>query len=187
MNKAHDYRALEREYISSDISIRELCRRHGISAHSLVTIQAKKHGWEEKREQSGRLAGRETPPTRRHGPAGWPRLHRRWGESSAEVWDPETATFSPSMPLPDMQRATSSVSSARPNRSSRSSSTHCPDASPQPKGADEGRVVGRWWPPLGWLAPLSVEGGRVVVWLAAAANHLRQRGEARPSRDGLPR
>jgi hypothetical protein len=51
MNKAHDYRALEREFISSDLSIRELCRRHGISAHSLVTVQAKKNGWAEKREQ----------------------------------------------------------------------------------------------------------------------------------------
>ncbi len=34
----------------ADISIRELCRRHGISAHSLVTVQAKRHGWAEKRE-----------------------------------------------------------------------------------------------------------------------------------------
>ena len=51
MNKSHDYRALEREYITSQISLSELCRRHGISAHSLVTVQAKKGKWQEKREQ----------------------------------------------------------------------------------------------------------------------------------------
>ena len=50
MNKAHDYRALEREYVTTDISLRQLSRRHGISAHSLVTIQARKHKWAEKRE-----------------------------------------------------------------------------------------------------------------------------------------
>ena len=31
MNKVHPYRALEREYITSQISLRELCRRHGIT------------------------------------------------------------------------------------------------------------------------------------------------------------
>ena len=51
MNKRHDFARLEREYITSDISIRGLCRKHGITAHSLVTVQAKKHKWEEKREQ----------------------------------------------------------------------------------------------------------------------------------------
>ena len=52
VNKRHQYRDLEREYITTDISIRELCRKHSISAHSLVTVQAKKHKWAEKREQS---------------------------------------------------------------------------------------------------------------------------------------
>ena len=51
MNKSHDYRALEREYVTTDISIRELCRKHNISAHSLVTVQAKKRKWADKREQ----------------------------------------------------------------------------------------------------------------------------------------
>ena len=51
MNKRHPYRDMEREYITSDISIRELCRKHGVSAHSLVVVQAKKHKWAEKREQ----------------------------------------------------------------------------------------------------------------------------------------
>ena len=50
MNKIHDYARLEGEYISSQISLRELCRRHGISAHSLVTVQAKKGKWAEKRD-----------------------------------------------------------------------------------------------------------------------------------------
>ena len=51
MNKVRDYQALEREYITGTMSIRELCRRHGISAHSSVVTQAKKHKWAEKREQ----------------------------------------------------------------------------------------------------------------------------------------
>ncbi len=51
MNKVHRYRDLEREYVTSQVSIRELCRRHGISAHSLVTVQARKGKWAEKREQ----------------------------------------------------------------------------------------------------------------------------------------
>ena len=38
-------------YITTDISLRELCRKHGISAHSLVTVQAKKGRWQEKRER----------------------------------------------------------------------------------------------------------------------------------------
>jgi hypothetical protein len=51
VNRIHDYRALEREYITSQISLRELCRKHGISAHSSVVVQSQKHKWQEKREQ----------------------------------------------------------------------------------------------------------------------------------------
>ena len=50
MNKVRDYRALEREFITSQISLRELCRKHGISAHSLVVVQARQGKWQEKRE-----------------------------------------------------------------------------------------------------------------------------------------
>jgi hypothetical protein len=32
------------------VSLRELCRRHGITAHSGVVVQAKKNGWLEKRD-----------------------------------------------------------------------------------------------------------------------------------------
>ena len=49
-NKARDYRVLEREFITSQVSLRELCRRHGISAHSLVVVQARQGKWAEKRE-----------------------------------------------------------------------------------------------------------------------------------------
>ena len=38
MNKSHDYRALEREFVTSQISLRELCRRHGITAAHLNHI-----------------------------------------------------------------------------------------------------------------------------------------------------
>ena len=51
MNQRHQYRELEREYITTDISLRALCRKHDISAHSIVTVQAKKGRWQEKREQ----------------------------------------------------------------------------------------------------------------------------------------
>ena len=51
MNKRHQYRELEREFVTSQISLRELCRKHGISAHSLVTVPAKKRKWAERREQ----------------------------------------------------------------------------------------------------------------------------------------
>ena len=50
MNKRHPYRELEREYITTDISIRELCRRHEISSHSVVVDQSQKHDWAAKRE-----------------------------------------------------------------------------------------------------------------------------------------
>ena len=56
MNKRHDFATLEREYVTSQISLRELCRRHGISAHSLVVDQAKKRKWAEKRETYQRKA-----------------------------------------------------------------------------------------------------------------------------------
>jgi hypothetical protein len=44
-----DYRSLEREYVISRLSTREICRNHGISAHRSVVVQAKKEGWQEKR------------------------------------------------------------------------------------------------------------------------------------------
>ncbi len=50
INKSHDYHALEREFITTDISIRALCRQHGITAHSAVVVQARKGDWEKKRE-----------------------------------------------------------------------------------------------------------------------------------------
>ena len=51
MNRIYDYRSMEREYVSGDMSLRELCRKHNITAHSLVVVQAKKRKWAEKREQ----------------------------------------------------------------------------------------------------------------------------------------
>jgi hypothetical protein len=51
LNKLHPYRDMEREYITTDISLRELCRRHNISAHSLVVVQSQRGKWQAKREQ----------------------------------------------------------------------------------------------------------------------------------------
>lgn len=57
-NRAYDYRALEHEFVTSptDISIRELCRRHGIDEPSSVHAQARKPDskgltWYDKRDQ----------------------------------------------------------------------------------------------------------------------------------------
>jgi hypothetical protein len=49
VNRCRDYQALEREYLSGTMSLRELCRRHGVTAHSAVMVQAKQGGWAEKR------------------------------------------------------------------------------------------------------------------------------------------
>jgi hypothetical protein len=49
MNKVRDYKTLEHEFISGDMSLRELCRSHGITAHSAVMLQARKGDWAEKR------------------------------------------------------------------------------------------------------------------------------------------
>ena len=49
-NRVRDYRALEREYITGTMSLRGLCRAHGVAAHSAVVVQARREGWREKRE-----------------------------------------------------------------------------------------------------------------------------------------
>lgn len=49
--RKHDYTTLEREYISTDISIRGLCRKHGIKGYSSVAAFARENGWDEKRER----------------------------------------------------------------------------------------------------------------------------------------
>ena len=49
MNRVRDYQALEREYITGTMSLRELCRRRNVTAHSAVMVQARQGGWAEKR------------------------------------------------------------------------------------------------------------------------------------------
>ncbi len=49
MNRIRDYRALEREFITGTMSLRELCRHHGVNAHSAVVVQARQGNWAEKR------------------------------------------------------------------------------------------------------------------------------------------
>lgn len=51
MNAKHDYDALEREYITGDMGLRELARSHGIQHHSLITVQARKREWVRKRSE----------------------------------------------------------------------------------------------------------------------------------------
>lgn len=47
----NDYDALRQEYVSSEISIRELCRKHGIKSWSTVNARKKAEKWDELREQ----------------------------------------------------------------------------------------------------------------------------------------
>lgn len=58
--RTHDYEALEREYLRSAISIRELCRRNDIKSFSAVALYAREHGWYEKREKIGQKAEEKT-------------------------------------------------------------------------------------------------------------------------------
>jgi hypothetical protein len=49
INRVRAYQALEREFITGTMSLRELCRRHGVTAHSAVMVQARQGNWAEKR------------------------------------------------------------------------------------------------------------------------------------------
>lgn len=60
MNRRYDYDMLEREYVTTDVSLRELCRRHGITTHSLITVQSKKREWVRKREEYRTRAADQT-------------------------------------------------------------------------------------------------------------------------------
>lgn len=45
----HDYDTLRREYISSDISVRELARTHNIKSWSTINARKKSEDWDQKR------------------------------------------------------------------------------------------------------------------------------------------
>jgi len=51
LNTKHDYDALEREYVTGEMGLRELARMHDIANHSLITVQSKKREWARKREE----------------------------------------------------------------------------------------------------------------------------------------
>ena len=50
MNRVRDYQSLEREFVCGRMSLRQMCRDHGITAHSAIMVQARREGWKEKRE-----------------------------------------------------------------------------------------------------------------------------------------
>jgi len=47
----HDYPALRLEYIQSDISVRELCRKHDIASWSTVNAIKKREQWDRQRDE----------------------------------------------------------------------------------------------------------------------------------------
>ena len=84
MNKRHDFAKLERESVTSQISLRALCRHQCITAHSLVTAQAKKHKWAEKREQYEAKESEESGSATRHG---WPTVEAIGDGMERWAWD----------------------------------------------------------------------------------------------------
>ncbi len=57
---SHDYDQLEREYVATDVSIRGLCKKHGIKGYSAVAAYSRTHGWNEKREAIRARAAQRT-------------------------------------------------------------------------------------------------------------------------------
>jgi len=51
MNRKHDWDAIELQYITGDMSLRELARLNGIENHSLVMAQSKRKDWAKRREE----------------------------------------------------------------------------------------------------------------------------------------
>jgi hypothetical protein len=51
VNAKHDYEAMEREYVTSDLSIRDLARIHGVRHHSIIAEQSTRREWSRKREE----------------------------------------------------------------------------------------------------------------------------------------
>lgn len=49
MNAKFPYDVMERDYVSSDKSLREIAREYGVNNHSLISIQSKKREWTRKR------------------------------------------------------------------------------------------------------------------------------------------
>lgn len=49
-NRTNDYAALEREYVTGDMSVRELARMHDIKNPSLLHVQARRRDWYAKRD-----------------------------------------------------------------------------------------------------------------------------------------
>src|SRR5512141_102482 len=55
----HDYDQLEREYLSSKLTIRALCRKHDIKSYSSVAQYAREHNWYGRRDEiQSRAQGR---------------------------------------------------------------------------------------------------------------------------------
>lgn len=51
MNKKYDWDAIERQYVSGTMGLRELARINGIENHSLVMAQSRRRGWAKKRAE----------------------------------------------------------------------------------------------------------------------------------------
>lgn len=49
MNRKFDWKAIEQQYITGDMSLRELARMNGIVNHSLVMAQSQRNEWNRKR------------------------------------------------------------------------------------------------------------------------------------------
>jgi hypothetical protein len=45
----YDYPAMQHEYVTTDVSLRELAAKHGVKSPTSVSNYARRHGWDEKR------------------------------------------------------------------------------------------------------------------------------------------
>jgi hypothetical protein len=50
-NRRYDYDAIEREYVTGDMSLRQLAEAHHMKTHSLITDQSRKRDWVRKRDE----------------------------------------------------------------------------------------------------------------------------------------
>lgn len=51
MNRKHDWKMIEIQYVQGDMGLRELARLNNIENHSLVMAQSRRNGWAQKRAE----------------------------------------------------------------------------------------------------------------------------------------
>jgi len=58
--KKYDYATMQHEYVTTDISLRELAAKHGVKSASSVSAQQRRHGWDNLRARFKALENERT-------------------------------------------------------------------------------------------------------------------------------